>query len=493
MPTLSVSGHSPGRRKLRRPVDEERPRRVVDAPSRAGKRVLPHHARGNTVYFGDQGGTLYSRNVANGHLFWTYHAGGAIKGGPALVSGVLYFGDYSGRAYAINAASAGTRSGRWGTNGARFGFGSGQFYATPAVAYGRVYMGNTDGVACTRSGRARCALAWATSTGAYVLTWPPWPTPRGWDRPSSSATYDGSMYAFNAQSGAVALDTSSRRTNIRLIHRHRQRRVLLRSGVKDDGRPQRRHRPAGVLVPRWRLHPGDRRLSRPVSRRLQPDLPAAAGPAPRPRAPAPGGIGAPAPGQDEEAEERKTKKKTKKARAKARTKGQDLAKRHRAAREEKVTPWPGANAPNRPPMRRIPGLLCYHYRSLCVVEVEVTVSSRPKRAVGSARSTRQSSIACARSSRTPQLPASVGAGPSDRRPAVVPAVMSRVSRPPRIAIRARLRATWKRPRNRGRLQSGPSKTKLHLTTRRSRHDVSGGGSVRSRPARQSRQGGQGLP
>ena len=32
-----------------------------------------------------------------------------------------------------------------GTKGARFGLRSGRFYSTPAVAYGRVYIGNTDG------------------------------------------------------------------------------------------------------------------------------------------------------------------------------------------------------------------------------------------------------------------------------------------------------------------------------------------------------------
>ena len=43
--------------------------------------------------------------------------------------------------------------------------------------------------------------------------------------------------------------------------------------------------------------------------------------------------------------------------------------------------------------------------------------------------------------------ASVGAGPSVPRPAADPAVMSRASRPPRIAIRALPRVTSKRPRS----------------------------------------------
>ena len=89
---------------------------------------------GHTVYYGDQGGTLYSRNVATGHLYWAYHASGAIKGGPALVNGVLYFGDYAGRAYAVRAVN-GRQVWAVSTSGAALGFGSGNFYSTPAVAY----------------------------------------------------------------------------------------------------------------------------------------------------------------------------------------------------------------------------------------------------------------------------------------------------------------------------------------------------------------------
>ena len=60
-----------------------------------------------------------------------------------------------------------TRSGRSSTNGAHFGFGSGNFYSTPAVAFGRVYMGNTDGRVYSFAARTG-QLAWATGTGAYV-------------------------------------------------------------------------------------------------------------------------------------------------------------------------------------------------------------------------------------------------------------------------------------------------------------------------------------
>ena len=89
-----------------------------------------------------------------------------------------------------------------------------------------------------------------------------------------------------------------------------------------------------------------------------------------------------------------------------------------------------------------------------------------ERAVGSARSTRPSSIACAKSSRMPPPPASVGAGPSGPPPAAVPAATSLASRPPRIAIRAQRPGTWKKPRNRGLLAAGPCNSTLqHLVSR----------------------------
>lgn len=199
MPVLSTHGHSPGNGGVVA-LSMKTGKVAWTRPIGAGSESSPT-VHGNTVYFGDQAGNLYARNVANGHLYWTYHASGAIKGGPALVNGVLYFGDYAGRAYAVNAVS-GRQVWAVGTNGARFGFGSGNFYATPAVAFGRVYMGNTDGRVYSFGAR-NGALAWATSTGAYVYASASVANPRGLGPTLYVGSYDGSMYAFNAQSGAV--------------------------------------------------------------------------------------------------------------------------------------------------------------------------------------------------------------------------------------------------------------------------------------------------
>ena len=96
---------------------------------------------------------------------------------------MLYFGDYSGHVQAIS-----ERSGRrlWlaGSEGALFG--SGTFYSTAAVIYGRVYLGNTDGRVYAydaSSGR----LDWAYQTGAYVYASPAVTDAPGSARRSSSA------------------------------------------------------------------------------------------------------------------------------------------------------------------------------------------------------------------------------------------------------------------------------------------------------------------
>ena len=114
---------------------------------------------GGRLYFGSEDGTVYALDAKDGSVAGATRPRGAVKGGLALADGKLYFGDYGGRVHAIRAER---RQAVWSssTHGARFGRGSGQFYATPAVAYGRVYIGNTDSNVYSfsaRDGQARVA------------------------------------------------------------------------------------------------------------------------------------------------------------------------------------------------------------------------------------------------------------------------------------------------------------------------------------------------
>jgi outer membrane protein assembly factor BamB len=158
------------------------------------------------VFIGSQGGTVYALNARTGGVVWTYHAAGSVKASPTLSGGVLYFGDYSGHVQAIR-----ERDGRrlWvsGSGGALLG--SGTFYSTAAVEYGRVFLGNTDGrVYAYDAGNG--ALDWAVQTGAYVYASPAVTNAPGIGPTIYLGSYDGTFYALNARSGHIAWRFSTR-------------------------------------------------------------------------------------------------------------------------------------------------------------------------------------------------------------------------------------------------------------------------------------------
>jgi outer membrane protein assembly factor BamB len=170
------------------------------------KRSLPSRSESspvvidNHVYFGSEDGTVYSVRARDGATVWTHHASGAVKAALAYHDGLLYFGDYSGNMTALHART-GSRAWSAATSGRAFQQ-SGRFYSTPAVAYGRVFAGNTDGFVysfAAHSGK----LAWRYQTGNYVYSAPAvGPGPHG--TPSVFiGSYDGNVYAFDARSGNV--------------------------------------------------------------------------------------------------------------------------------------------------------------------------------------------------------------------------------------------------------------------------------------------------
>jgi outer membrane protein assembly factor BamB len=167
-----------------------------DLPSRSESSPLVDHG---LVFFGTQNGTVYALRARTGALVWTYHAPGAVKASPSLAKGVLYFGDYSGHLQAVS-----ERSGRrlWisGSGGALLG--SGTFYSTAAVVYGRVFLGNTDGRVYAYDA-ANGRLDWAVQTGAYVYASPAVTNAPGLGPTIYLGSYDGTFYALDARSGRV--------------------------------------------------------------------------------------------------------------------------------------------------------------------------------------------------------------------------------------------------------------------------------------------------
>jgi outer membrane protein assembly factor BamB len=156
---------------------------------------------GDRLYFGSEDGTVYALRASDGAVRWRYRASGAVKGGLALDRGRLYFGDYGGNVQAIRQRDGG-RIWRTSSAGSALGLRAGRFYATPAVAYGRVYIGSLDGfVYSLAAGSGR--LAWRHRTGNYVYSSAAVASVAGVGPTVYVGSYDGRLYAFDARSGRV--------------------------------------------------------------------------------------------------------------------------------------------------------------------------------------------------------------------------------------------------------------------------------------------------
>ncbi|HEY8304769.1 MAG TPA: PQQ-binding-like beta-propeller repeat protein [Solirubrobacteraceae bacterium] len=167
-----------------------------DLPSRAESSPLLDKG---DLFFGSQNGTVYALNARTGNPIWTYHAAGAVKASPSLSNGVLYFGDYSGELQAVSERN-GHRLWSSGSGGALLG--SGTFYSTPAVMYGRVFLGNTDGRVYAYDASSG-KLDWAVQTGAYVYASPAVTNAPGLGPTVYVGSYDGALYAIDARSGRI--------------------------------------------------------------------------------------------------------------------------------------------------------------------------------------------------------------------------------------------------------------------------------------------------
>ena len=117
-------------------------------------------------------------------------AQGAVAGAGMVAQHAVQFG-----AQAFDA-----RNGRqlWRASGDARLLGHGQFYSTPAAAYGRVYIGSTDGKVYSY-GATSGKRIWSHSTGGYVYG-----SPAVWNQLVLAGSYGHTFYAFDAATGAVA-------------------------------------------------------------------------------------------------------------------------------------------------------------------------------------------------------------------------------------------------------------------------------------------------
>jgi outer membrane protein assembly factor BamB len=166
-------------------------------PGRSESSPLVHAGK---VIFGSESGDIFALDEKTGKTKWTVHTGGAVKGALAYDKGTVFADNYAGEIYAIDAGNGHVK---WQnqTQGGGFLRGGG-VYSTPAVAFGRVYLGGLDGRIYSYIEKTG-ELAWSQSTGAEV-----YPSPAVADTPHSPPTvYAGSedkhFYALDAKTGAV--------------------------------------------------------------------------------------------------------------------------------------------------------------------------------------------------------------------------------------------------------------------------------------------------
>jgi outer membrane protein assembly factor BamB len=148
----------------------------------------------NLVVVGDWSHNVYAFTASTGNLRWHFHAGGLIKGAITLSGNRVYFGSYDTHVYALDLhtgkqawrASSQPRIGRTGT-----------FYANPAVAYDRVFIGATDGKMYSYGAKSG-KLRWSNGTGDFIYS-----SAAVWRRNVMVGSYDGTFYSFDAATGDV--------------------------------------------------------------------------------------------------------------------------------------------------------------------------------------------------------------------------------------------------------------------------------------------------
>ncbi|MGE4428553.1 MAG: PQQ-binding-like beta-propeller repeat protein [Solirubrobacteraceae bacterium] len=147
---------------------------------------------GDKLIFGTEGGDVLAMSPRNGRVLWRYRAGAPVKAAVARRDGLLYVGDYDGRMHAFTLRH-GRR--RWSTD-----LGAGRLYSTPAVAYGRVYVGGVGGAVVAvgaRSGR----VAWRRRADGYVYSSPAVAPVAGRGPTVFIGSYGGKLYALDARNG----------------------------------------------------------------------------------------------------------------------------------------------------------------------------------------------------------------------------------------------------------------------------------------------------
>lgn len=155
-----------------------------------------------TVYIGGWDARVYALDAMTGDVRWSTETDAQIVSSASLVEGdltatgqpAIVIGTNGGSLYQLDAATGDVN---WrARSNERLGSGREYFYATPTVAYGRVYIGNTDGWMYA-FGAETGKLLWAKEAGTYVYT-----AAVAAEGTIYIGTYDGYVVAYDAATGA---------------------------------------------------------------------------------------------------------------------------------------------------------------------------------------------------------------------------------------------------------------------------------------------------
>jgi outer membrane protein assembly factor BamB len=155
---------------------------------------------GNSVIVGSESGEVFALDVDSGKVRWQVSTAGNVKGGLALDDGILYGANYAGEVFAIR-ASNGSFVWRGSTQGLSFGRG-GPVYSTPAVAFGRVFLGSIDGRVYSFDADSG-ELLWSHSTGDWVYAGPAVADTKRSGPTVYIGSKDKTFYALDAENGEV--------------------------------------------------------------------------------------------------------------------------------------------------------------------------------------------------------------------------------------------------------------------------------------------------
>jgi outer membrane protein assembly factor BamB len=145
------------------------------------------------AYVGTLDGRVMRVDLDTRRPAWTARAGGDVKASLALSGPNVVVGDYGGRVTAF-ARRDGAVAWQTTSPGPRLS-GSGRFYAGPAVAYGRVFLGNVNGYVLALDADTG-EVAWTRVLDDFVYS-----SAAVADRTVYVGSYDRRLYALDAVTG----------------------------------------------------------------------------------------------------------------------------------------------------------------------------------------------------------------------------------------------------------------------------------------------------